>query len=64
MAIVRSTAGERRFVVNHHKVFALNIIVIVDFLFLKHFGYSEEANPQGYFFGGRGRILNYVYKLM
>ena len=37
ITVGRPTDGERRFVANQHKLFALNIIEIVDFLFLKHF---------------------------
>ena len=34
--------GWKKFVANQHKLFALNIIVLVDFLFLKHFFYANE----------------------
>ena len=44
MALDRPTAAERRFVANQHKLFALNIIVIADFLFLKHFFYAKNED--------------------
>ena len=36
------TAGERRFVADQHKLFALNVIEIVDFLFLAETFFSVQ----------------------
>ena len=42
MALDQPTTAERKLVANQHKLFALDIIVIVDFLFLKHFFYAKK----------------------
>ena len=44
MAVGPPTAGERKLVSNQHKLFALNIIVIIDFLFPKHFFYAKNKD--------------------
>ena len=44
MAAGRPTVGERRSISNQHKIFALNTIVIVEFLFLKHFSMQKNAD--------------------
>ena len=44
MAVGWPTAGEGSFVTYQYKLFALNIIVIVDFLFLKHFFYAKNED--------------------
>ena len=49
MAVGRPSAGERRFIANQHKVFALNSIMIVDFLFLKHFYMQKNEGKMACF---------------
>ena len=49
MAVGLPTAGERRFVAIQHKLFALNIIVIVDFSFLNHFFYAKKQRQNNCF---------------
>ena len=49
MAVARPTAGEKRYVANQHKLFALNVILIVDFLFLKHFFYAKKRRQNSLF---------------
>ena len=44
MALDRPATTERRFVANQHKRFALNFIVIVNSLFVKHFFYVNNED--------------------